>query len=353
MNILVYGAGVLGSLYGYRLQQAGHEVTFLARGQRLADLLDRGLELQDLVTGERLSAPARVIDHLEPGGAYDLALVIMGYNKIPGVLPALQANTAIPTVLFMGNNAAGPGELVRALGPDRVMMGFPLASGTIRDGVVHFAAELNGRHSRAVIGEIDGAVTPRAEEIAGVLASAGFDVEISPDIDAWLKSHAAVILPLAGMFYGAENDALRLARTRDALVLGVRAVREGIDVLQARGYPVLPSRTEAAFRMVPEPLLVLFLSRLLLRPEMQYALVHAEHSREELRELAVHFMVLAAPTRLPTPALDCICSLLDPSKPPLPDGSRTLSLHWRRTAGFALALAGLIAGLFLVRQGKK
>ncbi len=34
MDILVYGAGVLGSLYAARLQQAGQHVTILARGPR-------------------------------------------------------------------------------------------------------------------------------------------------------------------------------------------------------------------------------------------------------------------------------------------------------------------------------
>ncbi len=37
-RVLVYGAGVLGSLYSARLRQAGHDVILLARGHRLADL---------------------------------------------------------------------------------------------------------------------------------------------------------------------------------------------------------------------------------------------------------------------------------------------------------------------------
>jgi ketopantoate reductase len=38
MKILVYGAGVIGTLYAARLQQEGHQVTILARGSRLADI---------------------------------------------------------------------------------------------------------------------------------------------------------------------------------------------------------------------------------------------------------------------------------------------------------------------------
>ena len=38
MRILVYNAGVQGSLYGARLHEAGHDVELLARGPRLADV---------------------------------------------------------------------------------------------------------------------------------------------------------------------------------------------------------------------------------------------------------------------------------------------------------------------------
>ncbi|MDQ2831909.1 MAG: hypothetical protein M3Y74_23020, partial [Chloroflexota bacterium] len=45
MTILVYGAGVLGSVYAARLHDAGHTVSILARDQRLADLRAHGIVL--------------------------------------------------------------------------------------------------------------------------------------------------------------------------------------------------------------------------------------------------------------------------------------------------------------------
>ena len=47
--ILVYGAGVIGTLYAARLQDGGNHVTVVARGQRLADIRRYGLELEDIV----------------------------------------------------------------------------------------------------------------------------------------------------------------------------------------------------------------------------------------------------------------------------------------------------------------
>jgi 2-dehydropantoate 2-reductase len=45
MKILVYGAGVLGSLYAARLADSGNDVTILARGQRLIDIRANGIVL--------------------------------------------------------------------------------------------------------------------------------------------------------------------------------------------------------------------------------------------------------------------------------------------------------------------
>ena len=47
MRIVVVGSGVIGSIYGGRLARSGHDVTLLARGQRLADLRAHGLVLED------------------------------------------------------------------------------------------------------------------------------------------------------------------------------------------------------------------------------------------------------------------------------------------------------------------
>ena len=51
IKILVCGAGILGSLYGARLKQSGQDVTILARGQRLAELLNHGIVLENGTTG--------------------------------------------------------------------------------------------------------------------------------------------------------------------------------------------------------------------------------------------------------------------------------------------------------------
>ena len=46
MNVVVLGAGAVGAYYGGALARAGHDVTCYARGQNLAALRERGIEIR-------------------------------------------------------------------------------------------------------------------------------------------------------------------------------------------------------------------------------------------------------------------------------------------------------------------
>ncbi len=52
-KILVFGAGVLGSYYAAMLQEGGHDVTLVARGQRYHDIKEHGIVIEDYGTKER------------------------------------------------------------------------------------------------------------------------------------------------------------------------------------------------------------------------------------------------------------------------------------------------------------
>lgn len=43
MKVLIYVAGVIGSLLAARLHEAGHDVSLLARGERLGALRENGV----------------------------------------------------------------------------------------------------------------------------------------------------------------------------------------------------------------------------------------------------------------------------------------------------------------------
>lgn len=187
-KILVYGTGPLGSLFAARLQQGGNDVSILARGQRLADLREHGIVLVDVVTGQQSVTQVNVVEALAPDDAYDLVLVIMRKNHALAILPILAASKNTPNVLFLMNNAAGPGELVSALGRDRVLMGFPSSAGYREGHVIHVLAGTEEEQADIPFGEVDGRITDRTRWVASVLETApGYRAEIRTDMDAWLQ----------------------------------------------------------------------------------------------------------------------------------------------------------------------
>ena len=347
MKILVYGAGVLGSLYAARLQESRQEVSLLARGQRLADLREHGIVLEDAITGHRTTTRVDVVEQLTPEDAYDLVIVLVPKNHVSEVLPSLAANRHTPNVLFMGNNAAGPDEMTSALGRERVLLGFPGAGGSREGHVVRYIAASGRRRFATTMGELDGRTTPRLERIIEVFESAGFPVTISPNMDAWLKTHVAFILPIGGALCMAGFDNYRLARTRDAVVLMVRAMREGFRVLRALNVPITPSSLKI-FEWIPEPILVTLAQRRLDSEAVEAAFGHAKAARDEGRHLRNEFRALAHSSSVPTPTMDRLRTYVDQTVPPVPEGSAQIPMDWRGVWVGLGALAGALAGLVLV-----
>jgi 2-dehydropantoate 2-reductase len=62
VRILIAGAGVIGSVYGVRLLQAGHDVVMLARGARLTDLQREGLVVEDAQSAQRTVRAVSVME---------------------------------------------------------------------------------------------------------------------------------------------------------------------------------------------------------------------------------------------------------------------------------------------------
>src|SRR5271157_5587381 len=157
-RILVIGAGVNGSICAVGLCKAGIDVTVLARGRRYEDIRNDGIVIEDSFKNTRSVTKVPVIDHLDPQDCYDYIFVIVRKNQVADLLPVL-ANNHSPNVVFMVNNPSGPDEFIRALGKERVLLGFVFGAGK-RDGSVIRA--ISGiAWMTTPFGEIDGKITPR------------------------------------------------------------------------------------------------------------------------------------------------------------------------------------------------
>ena len=351
MRILVYGAGPLGSLFAARLHAGGHKVAILARGERLADIEEHGIVIHDVTTDLIETTPVAAVKHLDPEQTYDLIIVIMRKNNALDILPIL-ANNSTADVLFLMNNAAGYDELIESLGKERVLTGFPMAAGYRQDHIIHMLAGTEDQKSPIPFGEIDGSTTRRTRIIAQVLDSMpGFEADIRTDMDAWSKYHVALLMPsLAPAMYMCNTDNVRMAKTRDAVVLAIRAIREGFSVLRSLGYRMTP-KSLRKFAWIPEPILVAGFQKKLADPLMETVMVrHANAARDEIKHLADEFMVLVNSANIPTPNIDRLYPHLAADAPLMPEGSRDIKLDWRQVIALCLLVltaASIIVGLFI------
>ena len=74
MKIIVYGAGVIGTLYAAKLQEGGHRVTVLARGERLVDIR-RYFGASGHCEWRPIDMRVDTTERLDPDDQYDIALI--------------------------------------------------------------------------------------------------------------------------------------------------------------------------------------------------------------------------------------------------------------------------------------
>ncbi|MCA9053727.1 MAG: ketopantoate reductase family protein [Planctomycetaceae bacterium] len=313
MRVLVYGAGNIGSLYAAKLKQSGNNVAILARGNRFDEVHEHGLWLREFRSGRKIATRVDTVDQLAPDDSYDLVLVILPRQSVPEVLPILAANRNTPSVMFLGNNASGPHDMIDSLGRERVLLGFPGAA-AIRDGETIQYLILDRREQPTTIGELDGSNTKRIEAIANAFQSAGFPCATCRNMDAWLKTHVAEISPMANAFYMVGCSIEQLMRNREALGLMIRAIREGYRVLTNLGIPITPS-SHKAFRWIPQFLLVAIARRKLSDAATRIKIGHAVVARNEMSAISNDLRELALRSGIATPATDQLRSYLDNDEP--------------------------------------
>ncbi|MFG2319235.1 ketopantoate reductase family protein [Streptomyces tendae] len=258
MKLLVYGAGVCGSLFAVRMHEAGHDVSLLARGGRLTALRRHGVRLAEGDGPAVRRVPVPVIEH--PDGEYDLITVFVRTHQVDAVLESLAGVRG--DVLFLLNWAAGPEPLSAVIGHERVLLGFPVTGGTMDGDVIRYRrSSFLTRRVAMPIGEPDGRTTPRLERIVDTFRTAGINAKAEPRMDAWLRTHAAFEVPL-GQAVHAAGGPVALADDPDAVRGMLHLIGQNLAAMDT---PPVP-RAFAALRTLPQGLLVAVLRRFLKSP---------------------------------------------------------------------------------------
>jgi 2-dehydropantoate 2-reductase len=263
-DILVFGAGVIGSIYALRLAEAGHRVSLLARGERLASLRKAGLRARNVFLAAEEGADVEVIDALPSGAEFDLIIVALRSGQVETGLGAIADARISGTVFAVGNNLGDLDAQAAIVGAERFVPGFG-AFGGYRDG--DDIAYLDGRtasdplrFSETTLGLLSESARRAMAGIRAILEGAGLPCAESRDIRAWLTCHAALVFPLSGAIYAADGDQELFCRSRDTILLGIRACKECFLSLRALGVEVEPPSIKRLLGM-PERILAALLAK--------------------------------------------------------------------------------------------
>jgi len=237
-RVLIYGAGVIGSIYAVKFANEGHDVFVYARGNRLHSLESKGLLYSESKTVKK--ATVTVLDSIDHKNIYDYVFVAVRYEQIEMALAELASNNN-PNIVTMVNNPKGYTHWENLIGKGRLIPAFPGAGGKIEDDILYYA--LTPKVLQATtFGEVDGTVTDRLRTLAQLFKSSKIPHSISKNMDAWQKSHLALVIPLANGIYYDGGNTYTTAKNKKAIRLMSIALKNSFSSLKAKGIPITPTK---------------------------------------------------------------------------------------------------------------
>ncbi len=254
MRLLIYGAGVIGSLYARLLWEAGFDVTLYARGRRLHQLQTNGLCYYR--KGRLCRADVPVTGRLAADDVYDFILLTVREDQLHAALGELRSNKS-PTIVTMVNSLEHYETWERICGTDRILPAFPGAGGSLENGILDAALTPRLVQPTTISGK-DGQKTGRVRTFARILHQADIPYQTVPDMHIWQLCHLAMVVPIADAYYEAA-DPEHAGEDQALMRLTARRLRRNFRRLSSMGLPLSP-RKLTLFRDLPLPLLQFGLS---------------------------------------------------------------------------------------------
>ena len=240
VKIIVLGAGGIGAYYGGQLSRTGHDVTLYARGDNLAAIRGRGLEIRTAEGSTVLQIKAT--DRVEELGAADFAILGVKSYSLEAIAPVVQRVAKNGAAILPFLNGVETTDRLTALGtPRNAILGgvTRISVAKVQPGVV----ERRGPHQSVIVGELDDRITDRVTRIVAGFRDAGVEASASNqiEVDLWKKF---VFLAAMAASCGLARSPVGPLRDRPlGRRLLQRAVQEAVDVARARGIALAADET--------------------------------------------------------------------------------------------------------------
>jgi ketopantoate reductase len=304
MKTLIVGTGVIGTIYGWALAEAGVDVTHYVRtGKKTGEAIEVKLDVLDERKGHKpnnlTSYAMRCVNSVRPEDHYELVILPVNADQLKDILDTLVPCCGEAIFLTLTSNWEGTAVLDAHLPQERYLLGYADGGGTVREGLywTNLGAEIH-------IGEADGKMTEKLSRVKAFFERADMKPDVQPNMLHWLWVHNASAIGFAAGF--AKYKAIQpFLKDSELLKTSIEATRELLALCERRGVK-LKDYPEISFLGWPN-WLVLAVMRWLYttNKSMQRFTAHAA-SEGSLRETKINYEAMlktADDFSVATPAL--------------------------------------------------
>ena len=202
MRILIYGAGVIGSLYAVLFAETGYDTSIYARGKRLEFLKKNGLLYKKNQNIRR--AEATILGELSDNDAYDFILLTVRENQLYEALAELKNNKS-NIIVTMVNSLDSYKKWEDIVGKGRILPAFPGAGGSINNDGILDAALTPRMIQPTTFAEISGNKSEKTKQFSKILRHAHIPYQKVTDMHLWQLCHLAMVVPIADAYYESDD----------------------------------------------------------------------------------------------------------------------------------------------------
>jgi 2-dehydropantoate 2-reductase len=233
MHVLVIGAGIIGSIYGWALAESGHRVVHLVRSGRASALRDGlTLDMLDRRKGHKRNFRGlyrlNAVEALPTAESFELVILPVKHYALAENLKEIIPRAGAAEFLLLTQNWRGTKETDSILPRTRYVYGDAKAGGTFSGGTLVAALKAID------IGSPEGEPSALARKVEVLFASADFQTVLHSDMLHYLWIQYAISGGLwAALIHAGSLDAI--LSDRDATSAALRAVCECLEVVKRRG----------------------------------------------------------------------------------------------------------------------
>jgi 2-dehydropantoate 2-reductase len=237
MKIAIYGSGGVGGYFGALLAKGGHEVTFIARGDHLRAIQNRGLQVIS-VNGDFSVHPAKAVEDPIKVGPVDYVIVAVKHYHLRAVAPKIRSLLGSHTTVVPLLNGVDAHEiLIESLGDESIVGGLcSLVSMVEAPGVIRQPTRLQ----RVVVGELDHTKSLRVEKIVQAWHDCGAEALHAEDIHAAMWTKFCFIASFGGVSALARVNIGEMMACKPTRELYREAIWEAVSLARAQNVPLEP-----------------------------------------------------------------------------------------------------------------